>query len=210
MALSAGVCATHQVVGNSSAVQPNYPVLKEVIRVRDEKTLFNCSTAASEVSTILSGVQSVIRSVEPSCEEQGIPFLCSYLMPTCSSDGEVSYATVEECEYIRDHACKIVWAIASAINQYRVLLPRCSDLMNRTAGLMNRNEANHSDSREAPTCHPLFVETDCVCLPSCGKFKTRTDPEQAMEDTAVFLAIIVYFVSVTIYMAFLVKRWKAM
>ena len=201
--LSTGVCATHQVVGNSSAVQPNYPVLKEVIRVTDEKTLFNCSTAASEVSTILADVQSVIRSVEPSCEEKGIPFLCSYLMPTCSSDGEVAYATVEECEYIRDHACKTVWAFASAINQYRVLLPTCSDLM-------NRNEANHSHRREAPTCHPLFVEADCVCLPSCGKFRTRTDPEQAMEDTAVFLAIIVCFVSLTIYMAFLVKRRKAM
>ena len=77
-------------MGNSSAVQPHYPVLKEVIRVTDEKTPFNCSTAASEVSTILADVQSVIRDFEPICEEEGIPFLCSYLMPTCSSDGEVS------------------------------------------------------------------------------------------------------------------------
>ena len=178
-----------------------------MIRVSDAKTPFNCSTAASEVSTILTGVQSVIRDFEPICEEEGIPFLCSYLLPTCSSDGEVTYATVEECEYIRDHSCKTVWAFASAVNQYKALLPRCSELMNRTSG--NRSHTK-SPAAKPPTCHPLFVERDCVCLPSCGTFRTRTDPEQAVEDTIVFLAIIVCFVSTAIYMAFLVKRRKAM
>ena len=196
-------------MGNVSAVQPYYPVLKEVIRVRDAdaNTPFNCSTAASEVSTILADVQSVVREFEPICEEKGIPFLCRYLFPTCSSDGEVSYATVEECEYIRDHACKRVWAFASAIKQYRALLPRCPELMNRSASIRSPTTPPAGIN---PTCHPLFVQTDCVCLPSCAEFRTRTDPEQAAEDIAVFLAIIVCFVSTAIYMAFLVKRRKAM
>ena len=193
-------------MGNSSAVQPYYSALKEVIRVTDVKSPFNCSTAVSVVSNFLAGVQSAIRSVEPSCEEQGIPFLCRYLLPTCNSDGEVAYATVEECEYIRDHPCKTVWVLASAINQFRALLPRCSELMNRTSG--NRSHTN--PRAKPPTCHPLFVEADCVCLPSCATFNTRTDPEQAAEDTAIFLAIIVCFVSTAIYLAFLVKRRKAM
>ena len=190
---------------NSSAVQPYYPVLNEVIRFT--KIPFNCSTAASEVSTILADVQSVIRNVEPSCEEQGISFLCGYLLSMCNSDGEVTYASVGECEYIRDHACKTMWAVASSLKQYRALLPKCSDFMNRTAG--NRSHTK-PPAAKPPTCHSLFVEADCVCLPSCATFNTKTDAEQAAEDTAVFLAIIVCFVSTAIYLAFLVKRRKAM
>ena len=204
--LTTGVCATQQGVVNSSTVQPYYSVLKEVTGVA--KIPFNCSTAASVFSIILADVQRVIQSVsEPSCEEKGIPFLCSYLLPTCSSDGEVTYATVEECEYIRDHACKRVWAIASSLKQYRALLPRCSELMNRTAGNLSHTKP---PAPKPPTCHPLFVETDCVCLPSCGTFRTRTDAEQAIEDTIIFLSFIICFVSTAIYLAFLVKRRKAM
>ena len=171
------------------------------------KRTFNCSTAVSEVSTILAAVQNIIRNLQPSCEEKGIPFLCKYLFPPCNSAGEVAYATVEECEHIRDEACTSVWKAASTLNQYRALLPRCSELMNRTGG--NRSHTT-PQAAKPPTCHSLFVQSDCVCLPSCGTFRTRTDSEQALEDTAVFLAIIASFVSTAIYMAFLVKRRKAM
>ena len=195
-------------MGNSSAVQPYYPVLKEVIRIWDPDRPFNCSTAATEVSTILIAVQSVIRKLaaDPDCEEKVIPFFCSYLLPTCNSDGEVAYATVEECEYIRDDACKTVWTLASFLTKYRSLLPSCSELLNITTG----NYSRAKPRAKPPTCHPLFVQTECVCLPSCGTFRTRTDNEQAIEDTTVFLAIIACFVSTTIYVAFLVKRQKAM
>ena len=117
------------------------------------------------------------------------------------------YATVEECEHIRDEACTSVWKAASTLNQYRALLPRCSELMNRTGG--NRSHTT-PQAAKPPTCHSLFVQSDCVCLPSCGTFRTRTDSEQALEDTAVFLAIIASFVATAIYVAFLVKRRKAM
>ena len=171
------------------------------------KKPFNCSTAVSEVSTILAGVQNTIRNVDPSCEEEGIPFLCKYLFPPCNSAGEVAYATVEECEHIRDEACASVWTFVSGLNQYKALLPRCSELMNRTGG--NRYHTT-PQAANPPTCHPLFVQTDCVCLPSCAEFRTRTYSEQAIEDTTVYLATISCFVSTAIYMAFLVKRRKAM
>ena len=179
-----------------------------MIAIRDEpKTPFNCSTAVSEVSTILATVQNTIRNFEPSCEEKGIPFLCKYLFPPCNSAGEVAYATVEECEHIRDEACTSVWKFASALNQYKALLPRCSELMNRTEG--NRSHTT-PQAVKPPTCHPLFVQTDCVCLPSCAEFRTRTDSAQAIEDTTVYLAVIFCVASTAIYVAFLVKRQKAM
>ena len=179
-----------------------------MIAIRDEpKRPFNCSTAVSEVSTILAGVQNTIRNVDPSCEEKGIPFICKYLFPPCNSAGEVAYATVEECEHIRDEACASVWKFASALNQYRALLPRCSELMNRTGD--NRSHTTPQAAKPL-TCHPLFVQTDCVCLPSCAEFRTRTDSEQAIEDTTVYLAIISCFVSTAIYVVFLAKRRKAM
>ena len=186
-------------------MQPYYPLLKEIITAWDPELPFNCSSASSELNTILLDIQSVLRNFAPNCEEEAIPFLCSYLMPTCNNNGEVMHATVEECEHIRDGVCKTVWAFASTM-RYGALLPNCSKLLNITAG-----SRSHAGSQaEQLTCHQLFVQTDCVCLPSCGKFKTRNEIEQALEDTAVFLAIITCFISTVIYMAFLVKRWKAM
>ena len=181
-----------------------YSVVKEVFRIWDPEIPFNCSMAASEVNKILIAIRNITRSIAPNCEKKGIPFFCSYLLPTCNSDGEVVYATVEECEYIRDDACKTVWTLASSIRKYGSLLPRCSELLNVTAG----NSSHTKPPAKPPTCHPLFVQTDCVCLPSCGTFRTRTDTEQAIEDTTVFLTIIACFVSTAITLPSLSKEGK--
>ena len=60
------------------------------------------------------------------------------------------------------------------------------------------------------SCHPLFIQNQCICLPSCSKFRMNTEVGQVIEDIIISIALILDILSGIAYFVFFIARLKVM
>ena len=66
-----------------------------------------------------------IHNLSQECKAVLIPFLCQYLLTPCDERGIAYYPSLEDCVYIRDQVCAVVWDKVVRIPDQ---LPSCESL----------------------------------------------------------------------------------
>lgn len=196
--------------GTTKYVQPNYPVIQLALKAVTSEADFNCTSAISEINKTIKSLSGLLGK---QCLKEGIPFLCDYLLPACDGNGELQHPSQDDCNDVQNNYCKLEWNLASQIPSLSPILPDCSLLQSTLPNTVPTSRptlgTNNSWSSD-PNCHPLFVQKNCICLPSCSKFRMNTEVGQVIEDIAIAITLIVAIVSPIIYFVFFMIRRKVM
>ena len=194
-------------------VLPNYPAIQKVIDVREPDVLINCTSAIPKISESIEFLRSL---VGPQCENEGLPFLCDYFLPTCVNNTNVHYPTEQKCNEVKNGPCELEWSIASQLPALKPILPDCN-LIQHQFNPKPSNELDTSNVTEPTSstpdvldCHPLFIQKNGICLPSCSTFRMNTEVGQVIEDIAISVTLILAILSAIIYFIFFVARLKIM
>ena len=179
-------------------VQPNCTVLGKE------------SCSISEIDSITS--QLLTNSlVSSECKKSGLPFLCQYFFPPCIHEtSNILLPSRQDCFKLQIDTCKVEWTLLSLLPQYSSLLPDCNNLPCRPDDCEEGQYIQTNDSVGTLQCTSLFTQVDCFCLPSCSRFRVNTDSGQIAEDFFVYFAIVMCFLSTSVYYALVYKRRKAL
>ena len=183
--------------GVTKFVLPNYPAIQQALSATEPDVLINCTSAIPKIS---ESIEYLLSIVGPQCASKGLPFLCDYFLPTCVNNTDVRYATEKQCNYVKNGPCKLEWSIASKLPALKPILPDCN---------LIQHEFNPKNSTELD-CHPLFIQKNGICLPSCSTFRMNTEVGQVIEDIAISITLILAILSAIIYFIFFIARLKIM
>ena len=168
------------------------------------------SCSISEIDSITS--QLLTTSVVSSeCKKSGLPFLCQYFFPPCIHEtSNILLPSRQDCFKLQIDTCKVEWTLLSLLPQYSSLLPDCNNLPCRPALSKEGQYFKTNESVGTLQCAALFTQVDCFCLPSCSTFRVNTDSGLIAEHLFIYFAIVICFLTTSVFSALVYKRRKTL
>ena len=207
-------CVTY---GNSGPCTDVLTDIVEDLSYDEIKVQPNCTILGKEscsISEIDSLITQLLNSpfVSSECKEDGLPFLCQYFFPPCINTGtsNIVLPTREECFNVQTDTCKVEWTLLSLLPQYSSLLPDCNNLPCRPALSKEGQYVKTNESVGTLQCAALFTQVDCFCLPSCSTFRVNTDSGLIAEHLFIYFAIVICFLTTSVFFALVYKRRKTL
>ena len=170
------------------------------------------SCSISEINSLITQLLS-IPLVTDECKKDGLPFLCQYFFPPCiNGTSNIVLPSRQDCYKVQTDICKLEWTLLSKVTAFSTLLPDCNCLpKEQLIAIESSEDVQHfNESVKTVQCTSLFTQVDCFCLPSCSTFRINTESGQIAEEFFVYFAIVMCFLTTSVYFALVYKRRKAL